>query len=157
MEDHINNLCSRSYYHLRNIRNTKKYLPNTLLRTAVHAFAINRIDHCNSLLVGLPQSQIHKLQKVQNCAARLLTRVDRFDHVTPVLKELHWLPVKYRIIFKFLSLIYQYIKSQIPRYLSFHLPIYYPNTALRSADNGTLVERKPTNLKTWRPHDIQNS
>ena len=76
-----------------------------------HAFNICRLDQCNSLLYTLPESQIQKLQRIQNFAARLLTLSPKYNHcdITPILRELHWLPVKYRIIYKTLLLAYKCI------------------------------------------------
>ena len=66
----------------------------------LHAFVTSRIDYCNGLLYGLPDCEIIKLQRVQNAAARLLTSSRKYDHITAVLQELHWLPARYRIHFK---------------------------------------------------------
>ncbi len=63
----------------------------------VHAFMTSRLDYCNALLGGCPASSINKLQVVQNAAARVLTRSRKYDHITPILQSLHWLPIKYRI------------------------------------------------------------
>ena len=68
----------------------------------VHAFVSSRLDCNNSLLYGLPNSQLFPLQRIQNSAARLVTRCKRRDHVTPILRQLHWLPVQQRIQFKIL-------------------------------------------------------
>ncbi|KAF7700480.1 hypothetical protein HF521_003438, partial [Silurus meridionalis] len=65
------------------------------MQKLVHAFMTSRIDYCNALLGGCPASLINKLQLVQNAAARVLTRSRKYDHITPILSSLHWLPVKY--------------------------------------------------------------
>ena len=65
----------------------------------LHAFVTSRIDYCNGLLYGLPDCEIAKLQRVQNAAARLLMSCKKYDHITPILIHLHWLPVRYRINF----------------------------------------------------------
>ena len=76
-----------------------------------HAFNICRLDQCNSLLYAHPESQIAKLQRIQNSAARLLTLSSKYNHITPILRELHWLPVKYRIIYKTLLLAYKCLQG----------------------------------------------
>ncbi len=62
-----------------------------------------RLDYCNALLGGCPASSINKLQIVQNSVARVLTRSRKYDHITPILQSLHWLPIKFRIVFLWLS------------------------------------------------------
>ena len=73
--------------------------------------------YCNSLLCGIPGYQKDRLQRMQNIAARIVTRCDRRDHITPVLKSLHWLPVKYRIDFKILLFAYKCFNNLAPSYL----------------------------------------
>ena len=92
-----------------NIRKIRKYLTKDLTVTLVHALVISRLDYCNSILYGLPAYQIVKLQRVQNTAARLVYIIPRFVHISPYLKELHWLPVKFRIKFKITILTFQAI------------------------------------------------
>ncbi len=66
----------------------------------VHAFMTSRLDYCNALLGDCPASSINKLQIVQNAAAKVLTRSRKYDHITPILQSLHWLPIKFRISYK---------------------------------------------------------
>ena len=83
----------------------------------VHAFVIGRIDYCNSLLYGLPSVYVDKLQRLQNSAAQLITHTPRFHHITPVLKSLPWLPVKFRILFKIAILTFKVLPGRSPDYL----------------------------------------
>ena len=92
----------------------------------------SRIDYCNSLFYGLPQYTIQRLQKIQNKAARIVTRSKQDLHITPILFELHWLPLKFRIIFKVSCMIYKAIKSTAPEYLTSLIELHQPNRPLRS-------------------------
>ena len=65
----------------------------------IHTFVFSHLDYCNSLFAGLPLQSINGLQFVQNTAARVLTRARKYDHISPVLASLHWLPVVFRIDF----------------------------------------------------------
>ncbi len=78
-----------------------------LTEILIHAFMTSRLDYCNALLGGCSARLINKLQMVQNAAARVLTRTRKYDHISPVLSTLHWLPTKHRIDFKILLITYK--------------------------------------------------
>ena len=80
-------------------------------------FVLSRLDYCNSLLYGLPQAQIDKMQRVQNAAARLIFKQPKFSHITPVLFQLHWLPIKYRIEFKIQLFNFKAMHGVAPDYI----------------------------------------
>ena len=82
MSQHVTNLCSASFFQLHNIRRIRKYLTQEAAATLAHSFVTCRIDYCNSLLYGLPDYQLAKLQSVQNSAARLVYRESKFLHST---------------------------------------------------------------------------
>ena len=91
------------------------------------------IDYCNCLLFGLPMYSLHRLQKVQNSVARIVTRTSRSSHITPLLKSLHWLPVKYRINFKLCCITHRALLLGEPYYLnSLLIPRLNPHS-LRSS------------------------
>ena len=104
----------------------------------MHAYVTSRIDYCNSLLYGLPHKLIKKLQSVLNAAARVVTMTRKFDHISPVLYKLHWLPVKFRIQFKLILLVYKALNGLAPNYLSEKLHVK-SNKRLRSGDQKLLV------------------
>ena len=89
MVEHVNKICKTSYYHLRNISKIRKYLTEETTEILVHAFVSSKLDYCNSLLYGLPKHMISSLQSVQNTAARIDTVTKKFNHITPVLIQLH--------------------------------------------------------------------
>ena len=98
--DHITKIYSAAFYYLYNIRRIRKYLTKEYKKTLIHAFIFSRLDYCNSLLFGVPDCHLHKLQRVQNAIAHLIFEESRFCHIISLLKSLHWLLVKYRIVFK---------------------------------------------------------
>ena len=101
----------------------RKYLTQESCEIAVHVFITSKLDYCNSLLYGCRKMQLKKLQYVQNAAARIVTQTRKFYHITPVLFDLHWLPVSYRIVFKILLLVFKSLflgnSSELNRFLIF--------------------------------------
>ena len=102
---------------LRNLPKIRKYLTQESSEIAVHAFITSKLDFCNSLLYGCRQMRLKKLQYVQNTAARIVTQTRKFDHITPVLFDLHWLPVSYRIVLLFFCQFSNHL-------ITFHLAIW---------------------------------
>ena len=100
MSSHVNRLCKSASFSIKRIGQICKYLDALCTETLVHAFVTSKLDYCNSLLIGLPDKEISKLQRIQNAAARFVTRTRKTDHISPILRKLHWLPVHKRIIFK---------------------------------------------------------
>ena len=99
-DQHVASVCKASYFHIRALRHIRKSLPDDVAKTVACSLIGSRIDYCNSLLAGMPEYNYVKLQRVQNTLARVVLKVRKFDHITPALKELHWLPVKLRVTFK---------------------------------------------------------
>ena len=133
--------ASLEYFNIRNIYRIRKFLSTEHTKISVNAFVTSRLDNCNSLLFGLPCSLLHKLQLVQNCAARLTLGGGKYDLITPLLRELHWLPVEHRITFKA-------VNNLAPSYISNLLHLYTPNRFLRSSSKFQL-QVPPSNLKTY--------
>ena len=84
----------------------------------VQAFISCRLDYCNSLLFGISDGLLRRLQSVQNAAARLVTGARRCDHITPVLRQLHLLPVRQCVVFKIAGLVHQELVGAAPAYLT---------------------------------------
>ena len=147
MNDHINEICKKSFHEIRNISAIRKYLTLDACKTIVHALVCSRIDFNNCLYYGLPNTQIQRLQRIQNCAARLIFRKKKFDHITPYLIELHWLPVNSRIKFKLLVLTYKCLNNLAPSYLRDLLQLKpYSEFNLRSRDNPYLLRTRTPKL-----------
>uniref|UniRef100_A0A669B8C0 Reverse transcriptase domain-containing protein n=1 Tax=Oreochromis niloticus TaxID=8128 RepID=A0A669B8C0_ORENI len=137
-ESHVKEITKTAFYHLRNIARIRQVLSSDTAEVLVHAFVSSRIDYCNALLSGLPKKSFRGLQMVQNAAARILTRTGKFEHISPVLNSLHWLPCQVRADFKVLLLTYKALNGLAYTYLSDLLHLYVPSRALRSQDSGLL-------------------
>ena len=133
------NICRSASYALYRIGQIRKFLDKKSTEILIHAFITCHLDQCNSLLYGLPDSQITKLQRIQNSAARLVTLSRKHDHITPVHHELHWLPVKYRIIYQILLLTYKCLNGTAPAYLQELIKRYIPSRTLRSSSQSRLT------------------
>ncbi len=118
MKEQVNAVAKGCYAQLRSIGHLRQYLSFDAASSLIHAFITSRLDNGNSLLSGLPDKLIKKLQRIQNTAARILTRTPKFDHISPILQDLHWLPVAQRIKFKILLLTFKCLHNLAPEYLS---------------------------------------
>ncbi|XP_070550603.1 uncharacterized protein [Ptychodera flava] len=137
--DHISHVCRKGFYALSRIGKIRPLLDKPTTEKMVHAFITSQLDYCNSLLYGVNKTQLDRLQSLQNAAAHLVSRTRKFDLITPVLIDLHWLPVDARIKFKILLTTYKTIHRFAPLYLIDLLEIYTPVRDLRSADSLRLV------------------
>ena len=114
MAAHVSKAVKFANYHLRNIGRIRKYLTAESTKSFVISLVTSRFDYCNGLLCEIPEELICEPQTVQNNAARVITLTQKHDHITPVLKELHCLPVRKRIEFKILLLAYKYLHGTAP-------------------------------------------
>ena len=130
---------NRTFFHLRNIGFIRKYLTYDAAQITIHAFVVSKLDYCNSLLYGQPSYLIQKLQYVQNSAPRLVNQCPRFCHITPVLRDLHWLPVSFRIEFKIMLITYKVLHDRTPIYIQELLQLHTPSRNLRSSNRNLLV------------------
>jgi len=138
MTAHVSAVIRSCYMHLRNIGRIRKYLSQDATRSLIYGLVTSRLDYCNSLLYGITQTQVKRLQRVQNMAARIVTGTKRRDHITPILKELHWLPIKYRIEYKVALFVFKVINDQAPQYLKDMIELYQPSRSLRSSSQNIL-------------------
>lgn len=140
MKYHISNVVRSSFFTLRKLSLIRKHFSFHSFATLIHAFITSRLDYCNSMYAGAPQSDIRRLQSIMNYAARLLTFTRKRDHIQPVLHNLHWLPVLSRIKFKILTMVYRSLNFASPKYLSSLLSSVDTNRSvqLRSGSSGLL-------------------
>ena len=142
MDWHVSHTCRLAYHHLRSIAKVRNSLTMTACKTMVLSLVISRLDFGNATLYGISETLLHRLQVVQNSAARLIMRVRKREHITPILFALHWLPVRQRIQYKILTLVYRCLNQQAPAYLSTYITPYVPGRSLRSSDHGLLTEHR---------------
>ena len=143
----VNSVCKSAFYLLRNIARIRKYLSPKTTEFLVHAFVSSKLYFCNSLLYGVPKHLLRKLQSVQNAAARLVTSSSKFDHITPLLMQLHWLSITERIKFKIVLLTFKGLHDLSPSYIKELLTPYCPARMLRSSST-LLLARSDYKMKT---------
>ena len=106
--------CKACFLQMRDLHRIRQYLTPEVAVLATNALVSSRLDYCNSLFRGWSCLNQHKLQSIQNTLAHIGTNHRKYAHVTPILKQLHWLPVKYRCMFKISTEWFSFIFSAIP-------------------------------------------
>ena len=149
MDVQVSLTCKSAWYRLHQIGKIRQYLSLEETKSVIHAYVTSKLDQNNSLLFGIPDILISKIQKVQNAAAKVIYKHKNYDHVTPLLKELHWLPVQQRILFKFLLLTYKALNNEAPSYLRNLLNLHKPIRNLRSSSDTLLLDIPKTRLKSY--------
>ena len=135
MSHHISHICSTVTFYLRNIAKIRRFIDQSACRNAVRSLVLSRINYCNRLLSSIPSTQLYRVQRLQNWAARLVFQVSRDHPSQPLLNLLHWLPLKQRIIFKLLLFVFKILNNQAPKYLHTCLNLYTPTRSLRSSSD----------------------
>ena len=136
---HINNICRSASQSIHQTGKIRKYLSRKDTESLVHAFISSKLDYCNGVLYGLPSCELQKLQRLQNTAARLVVRERKSAHITPVLSNLHWLPVQQRVIFKLLLVTYKALNGIAPTYITDLLRRHIPARTLHSSSQNLLT------------------
>lgn len=150
MSKHITQTVARCFGALRQLRSIRKLISAEVLQRLVVTLVITRLDYGNATLAGQPAYQLHRLQAVLNAGARLVFHGRRNEHITPLLKELHWLRAAERIAFKLAMLVFKCLHGLAPSYLSSELQRVSDTAGrrqLRSAATDALVVRR-TRLAT---------
>ena len=124
-----------AYYHLFRIAKIRASLTFVACKTLVHALVISRVDYGNALLYDITDRLLHRLEMIQHSAARIIMCIKRHDRqsITAVLRQLHWLPVKWSINYKIVVLVFRALHGLAPAYVSTLITSYEPRGALRSA------------------------
>ena len=140
MDVHIKYLCRILFCQLRRLGKIRPFLSTDAANKLAVSFILTRLDYCNSLLAGLPDNKLNKLQRIENHAARIVLSKPMHASATSMLKTLHRLPVKARIQYKIACLCFQCLyHNTMPSYLSDILHPYLPPRTLRSLDTSLLT------------------
>ena len=157
LNDHVSKICKGINYNLYTIGKIPKYFDFPTAEKMINCSIISGLDYCISLLYGTKRYNISQLQLCQNNAARMLSLRRHFDHISPVLKELRWLPVEQRIEYNVLLLTYKALHGKAPAYTPQLLSLYTPTRPLRSENKNHLRGLADAALRMplhpfWNPH-----
>ena len=142
------NICESCFYHIHDLRRIRRHIPLSTAKTISNALISSRLDYGNSLLNNIAKQDLSKLKGVQNCLARIVLRVPRFSPSLPLLKQIHWLPVNYRIQFKLPTLTYRALAIHQPPYLASLLHFSNIPRQIRSSTSQQLsIPRTKLNLR----------
>ena len=150
MGTQVQMMCKAAYANLYKIGRIRKFLDRKSAERLVHALVISRLDTNNAVLFGLPDKTLAPMQRVLNSAARLVCRRRKFDTITPLLRELHWLPVWARVNYKILTLVHKVLNGCGPAYLS---TLLVPNAGRTRSTTLKALQTQNTKNKNqvWRP------
>ena len=136
LSKHVLNVCKSCFVKLRDFRHVRRFLTHDISVFVANALVSSWLDYCNSLFRSLSKFNLHKLQCIQNSAARIVSNTSRYTSITPVLKKLHWLPVEQRTVFKTATLVYKYLHTGFPRYFAPYLSSYSSSYRTRRSQSG---------------------
>ena len=153
---HISAVCSSCFYHMRDLRCILRHLDLDSAKLLANALVSSRLNY--SLLYGIADIDLTRLQCVQNQLTHLVTKSPPYTHSLPLLRSLHWLPVSSRILFKINFLTYKTLREKQLVYLHFMLAASIPSRSLRSINNNSLsVPRVKTNTGARAFHSCASS
>ena len=140
--------CKICFYHIRDFRRIRKYLSPEAAKSVACALVTSHLDYCNSLLYTLPDREIERLQRVQNCLTRVVCKASRFSRSKSLLNFLHWLPVKYRIRFKLCTITFEALLFHQPTYL-FNYLVPLQNSRLLRSTSTNMITVSRYRTKWW--------
>ena len=132
MSSYVAHLSKTLNWQIGNIWRIRRFLSFDACTNAVRTLVLSKIDYCSSLLNGMSQKNLTRLQLLQNKCARLIFREPKYTHTSPLLHSLHWLPVAKRVQFRTLVHVYKVLASSTPEYLSSILHTRHSGYSLRS-------------------------
>ena len=143
MATHITRTHGSPFFYLYNIRLIRRYLTSECTEKLIHAFITSRLDYSNSLLYGVPDHHMEKLQRVMNASARLIFYAPKHCHITPLLQQLHWLPIRLQIGFKILLITFKVLQGSAPKYLIDFISVLLPSRYDLRGNNKRILLNTP--------------
>jgi len=131
-------VCKACYFHIHALHNVRQSLPDDVARIVACSIVDSRLDYCNSLFAGMTDRNFKKLQRVQNTFARVVLHVGKFKHITPILIQLDWMPVKQRALYKLALITFNFLQHNNPVYWRDLLTTHNPSRNLRSSSQHLL-------------------
>jgi len=144
LDQHVSNIVKSSNFNIRALRHIRPLLDKSVANTMACSIVSTRLDYCNSLLYETSKGNIQRLQRIQNALARVVCGTRKRDHIKPVLRDLHWLPVPQRIEYKVALITHKVLSTDQPQYLRSLVKEYVPTRQLRS--EGQRLLAKPSGL-----------
>ena len=137
---HVQNVGKSCFIQLRDSTNIRQFLTHDAAVSVTNDFVSSWLDYCNSLFRSISKFNLHRLQSIQNSAARIVTNLSKYTRITPVLRKLCWLPVQFRSEFKLATLVYKFIHTGFPKYFAPYLSTYHNTyTTRRSQSVGNFL------------------
>ena len=152
VKQHVNKLCAICYYHIKDLRRIRRYL-----NADSAVLLANAMVSSNALLYGLNKFSVGQLQKVQNALCRMIFNLDRKCHVSPYLERLHWLPVHYRVLFKYNLLTYKALNLSQPPYLASPIKARPSARGKRLVSSHSAKNRMRLQFCLWCPQRVEQS
>ncbi|HEY5138311.1 MAG TPA: hypothetical protein VIJ25_03195, partial [Methylococcales bacterium] len=145
--EQISSVSRSCFLHIRDLRRVRPTLNYTTASTIATSLVHSKLDYCNSLYLGLPATQLNRLQRIQNTLARTVVSSPKFSHASPIIRSLHWLKINERIQYKVISTTFKTIATSKPSYLRSLLTLQ-PQGRTRSSSYATpTLVRPPTGSK----------
>ena len=117
LKQHVRNVAKKCFYMLKNMSKIRRCINETAAKVMVHKMTTSKHDYCNAIPYGLPESTLKHFTRVQNLSARFISQHDKYERITPVLKQFHWLPIRQFIHYKVLTLTFKSLDGLAPTYL----------------------------------------
>ena len=145
---HVQNVCKGCFIQLRDFRNIRQFLTHDASVSVANVCVSSQLHYCNSLFRSLSKFNLHRLQSIQNSAARIVINSSKYTRITPVLRKLHWLPIQFRSEIKLATLVYKFIHTGFPKYFAPHLSTYCTTYNIRCSQSVANFLNVPMSMST---------